>query len=125
MKQDPAEATLRAHPEEGRRRDRLELAGAEDLQSIARVSALAGRVQLLSRPDVSHLESARGRAMAGAGRAGPADSAEEAAAGGLRRGELRSKLIEVQVEGRKRMPAEAFLNGQHLKDNEMLGVKVA
>jgi methionyl-tRNA formyltransferase len=35
------------------------------------------------------------------------------------------ELIEVQVEGRKRMSAEAFLNGQHLKDNEMLGVKTA
>ncbi|MGP0072737.1 MAG: methionyl-tRNA formyltransferase [Bryobacteraceae bacterium] len=33
--------------------------------------------------------------------------------------------IEVQVEGRKRMTAEAFLNGQHLRDDEMLGVKVA
>jgi len=33
--------------------------------------------------------------------------------------------IEVQVEGRKRMSAEAFLNGQHLKDNEKLGVKTA
>lgn len=33
--------------------------------------------------------------------------------------------IEVQVEGRKRMSAEAFLNGQHLQGNEKLGVKVA
>jgi methionyl-tRNA formyltransferase len=33
--------------------------------------------------------------------------------------------IEVQVEGRKRMSAEAFLNGQHLGEKEMLGVKVA
>jgi methionyl-tRNA formyltransferase len=33
--------------------------------------------------------------------------------------------IEVQVEGRKRMSAEAFLNGHQLKDGEMLGVKVA
>jgi methionyl-tRNA formyltransferase len=33
--------------------------------------------------------------------------------------------IEVQVEGRKRMSAEAFLNGQHLRDNEMLGERVA
>jgi len=33
--------------------------------------------------------------------------------------------IEVQVEGRKRMSAEAFLNGQHLQDNEKLGVKTA
>ena len=35
------------------------------------------------------------------------------------------ELIEVQMEGRKRMSAEAFLNGQHLKDNEVLGEKVA
>ncbi len=33
--------------------------------------------------------------------------------------------IEVQVEGRKRMSAEAFLNGQHLKDNEKLGMGTA
>src|ERR1700722_8868954 len=31
------------------------------------------------------------------------------------------EAIEVQVEGRKRIPAEAFLNGQQLQDNEMLG----
>ncbi len=35
------------------------------------------------------------------------------------------ELIEVQVEGRKRMSAPAFMNGHHLKDDEMLGVKVA
>jgi methionyl-tRNA formyltransferase len=33
--------------------------------------------------------------------------------------------IEVQVEGRKRMSAEAFLNGQHLRSDEKLGEKVA
>jgi methionyl-tRNA formyltransferase len=33
--------------------------------------------------------------------------------------------IEVQVEGRKRMSAEAFLNGHQLRDGEMLGVKAA
>jgi methionyl-tRNA formyltransferase len=33
--------------------------------------------------------------------------------------------IEVQVEGRKRISAEAFLNGHQIKDGEMLGVKVA
>jgi methionyl-tRNA formyltransferase len=33
--------------------------------------------------------------------------------------------LEVQVEGRKRMSAEAFLNGQHLKEDEMLGAKAA
>ncbi len=35
------------------------------------------------------------------------------------------ELIEVQVEGRKRMSAAAFMNGHHLQDDEMLGVKVA
>ena len=35
------------------------------------------------------------------------------------------EAIEVQVEGRKRMPAEAFLNGQQLTDDEILGVKAA
>jgi methionyl-tRNA formyltransferase len=33
--------------------------------------------------------------------------------------------LEVQVEGRKRMSVEAFLNGQHLKDDEILGEKAA
>ncbi len=33
--------------------------------------------------------------------------------------------IEVQVEGRKRMSAEAFVNGQHLRDHELLGEKAA
>jgi methionyl-tRNA formyltransferase len=31
------------------------------------------------------------------------------------------ELIEVQVEGRKRMPVEAFLNGHRLDENEILG----
>ena len=31
------------------------------------------------------------------------------------------ELLEVQLEGRKRISAEAFLNGQHLKENERLG----
>ena len=35
------------------------------------------------------------------------------------------ELIEVQVEGRKRMSAAAFMNGHHLKDDECLGGKVA
>ncbi|HUA21240.1 MAG TPA: methionyl-tRNA formyltransferase [Bryobacteraceae bacterium] len=35
------------------------------------------------------------------------------------------ELVEVQIEGRKRMSAEAFLNGQHLHDNETLGVTTA
>jgi methionyl-tRNA formyltransferase len=35
------------------------------------------------------------------------------------------EAVEVQVEGRKRMSAEAFLNGQHLRDNEKLGEKLA
>ena len=35
------------------------------------------------------------------------------------------EAVEVQVEGKKRMSAEAFLNGHQVKDGEMLGVKVA
>jgi methionyl-tRNA formyltransferase len=31
------------------------------------------------------------------------------------------ELLEVQLEGRKRIPAEAFRNGQHLTDSEILG----
>jgi methionyl-tRNA formyltransferase len=31
------------------------------------------------------------------------------------------QLIEVQMEGRKRMSAEAFANGQRLRENEVLG----
>jgi methionyl-tRNA formyltransferase len=33
------------------------------------------------------------------------------------------EAIEVQIEGRKRMPTEAFLNGHHLNENEVLGVR--
>jgi methionyl-tRNA formyltransferase len=33
------------------------------------------------------------------------------------------EAIEVQIEGRKRMTAEAFLNGHHLNENETLGVR--
>ena len=66
VKQDPSEATLRAHPQEGRRRDRLELARVKNLQSIARVPAVARSLQLFSRSNVSHLEIARvGRSAAG------------------------------------------------------------
>ena len=31
------------------------------------------------------------------------------------------ELLEIQIEGRKRMPAEAFLNGHHVNENETLG----
>jgi hypothetical protein len=30
-------------------------------------------------------------------------------------------LLEVQLEGRKRMSGEAFANGQRLRENEILG----
>jgi methionyl-tRNA formyltransferase len=32
------------------------------------------------------------------------------------------ELLEVQIEGRKRMPVESFLNGHRLEENEALGV---
>ena len=120
VKQDPAEATLRADPEKGRRRDRLELAGGENLQSIARVSAVAGRLQLLSRADVSHLEIARRRAKRCSGEPGRMSPMKKRLLIGC--GERTTlELIEVQVEGRKRMPAEAFLNGHHLKRRRNTG----
>jgi methionyl-tRNA formyltransferase len=31
------------------------------------------------------------------------------------------EVLEVQLEGRKKITAEAFLNGQHLSENEVLG----
>jgi methionyl-tRNA formyltransferase len=31
------------------------------------------------------------------------------------------ELLEVQLEGRKRIPADAFRNGQHPTDGEILG----
>jgi methionyl-tRNA formyltransferase len=34
------------------------------------------------------------------------------------------ELLEVQLEGRKRIPAAAFLNGQRVEDNEVLGGSV-
>ena len=34
-------------------------------------------------------------------------------------------LLEVQIEGRKRMPAGAFLNGQRLMDDELLGAEAS
>jgi methionyl-tRNA formyltransferase len=33
------------------------------------------------------------------------------------------ELLEVQIEGRKRIPADAFLNGQRLEENETLGAR--
>jgi methionyl-tRNA formyltransferase len=35
------------------------------------------------------------------------------------------ELVEVQLEGRKRMPAADFANGQHLTENESLGEPLA
>jgi hypothetical protein len=59
VKQDPNGGDVCADPEKRRRSDRLELAGQENLQSIARVPAVAGRVQFLSRADISYLAIAR------------------------------------------------------------------
>ena len=36
-------------------------------------------------------------------------------------GEGALEPVEVQLEGRKRMTAEAFANGQRIADNEVLG----
>ena len=48
--QDSVAGHLRADPEEGRRPDRLDAAGTGDPQSRARLAALAGRADYVSRP---------------------------------------------------------------------------
>jgi len=56
----------------------------------------------------------RARAVAGSGRVG------EIRGVGVACGEGALELIEVQPEGKKRMTAEAFLNGHQVKDGEVL-----
>ncbi len=105
--QDNSQATLAPDPQKRRRRHRLELAGAEDRESGARLSAVAGSVQLLSRPDPAYLEGARCRMRRESrvpGRLIPMKKRVLMASGDGSAVEL----IEVQIEGRKRMPAEAF-----------------
>jgi methionyl-tRNA formyltransferase len=36
-------------------------------------------------------------------------------------GDTSLELVEVQLEGRKRVAVEAFINGQRIEDNEVLG----
>src|SRR5271165_1511699 len=68
---------VRAHPQEGGRPDRLDLARVENLQSIAWLPSVARRLQLLSRSDFSPLEIARCERRP-IGRAGADDRAKEA-----------------------------------------------
>lgn len=56
----------------------------------------------------------RARAKRGSGRPGEIRGVSVACGDGL------LELIEVQPEGKKRMPAEAFLNGHQVKDGELL-----
>ena len=82
MKQDPqdsSQATLAPILKKEDGDDRLELAGGENLQSHPRISAVAGRLQLFSRPDISHLEIARRRERTRCGRARADDSARRSA----------------------------------------------
>ncbi len=59
VKQDPAEATYAPILKKEDGEIDWYWSGSENLQSIARVSAVAGRIQLFSRPNISHLEGAR------------------------------------------------------------------
>ncbi len=64
----------------------------------------------------------RARALPGSGEPGRIVSLKPLAAGC---GEGRLELIEVQLEGRKRMPASDFANGHRLSDSELLGEPIS
>ena len=103
-------------------RDRLAAAGAEHPQSRARIAAVAGRADRLSRAAVARLEDAERDRGSGADRGRPPGRCVslKPLGGGLRRRAIWS-LLEVQLEGRKRMSAADFANGQRLTENDILG----
>ena len=111
---------LGAAAEERRRAHRLEPAGAVDSQPRARFAALARRIHHFPRPNPAHLEIApspwplapgpRPRLPA----PGPRPLVVRCGAGAL-------ELLEVQLEGRKRISAADFANGQRLAENEDIG----
>ena len=93
---------------------------ASHSQSRARLAALARRIHHFPRPNPAHLEIARGRpADAPAGPAAGRISAVKPLVVSCGSGAL--ELIEVQLEGRKRISAADFANGQRLAENEDIG----
>ncbi len=109
-KQDPAEATYAPLLKKEDGLIDWRQPAASHPQSCARIPALARRLHALSRTATAHLEIAGG---AGAARASPANFCCRSR---LRVvcGEGALELIEVQLEGRKRIAAEAFANGQRI-----------
>ena len=111
---------LRAHSEERGRPDRLELAGPRRSSIVRGLLPWPGAYSYF-RGQLFHIWKARAAEADSGSAAGHAVRCRYAASAG-RCGEGTSlELLEVQMEGRKRMPAEAFLNGQRLADNEVLG----
>ena len=108
---------VRAHAEKGRRPHRLEPFGRPDSQPGARHAALAGRLFELSRRGAARVARAPNRGAAGHPPGALVRIKPLLVACGV--GAL--ELIEVQMEGRKRMPAADFANGQRLVENEILG----
>ena len=103
----------RADPEERRRPDRLDAARPADSQSHARLSALARRAYLLPRAVPAHLAVASCADAIRERRARDARTRTTASIAVAGDG-ARLELLEVQLEGRKRMPAAVFANGHRL-----------
>ena len=95
-------------------------AGAGDTQSRARAAALAWSADQFSRGAAACLEDAEPDRRVGRTTGKLRGRCQlEAAGGGCGDGGL--ELVEVQLEGRKRIPAADFANGQRLTDNDILG----
>ena len=101
---------LRAHPEEGRRAHRLEQSSPTDSRFDSWLSTLARSAYLVPRPIASPLALAPGSRQHWNLPPGALDTRRSGvfAVGG---DGAALELLEVQLEGRKRMPAEVFANG--------------
>ncbi len=118
----PSAGHLRADSQEGRRPHRLEAARASDPQPRPRPAALARRLHHLPRPNAAYLEVAQ---CARPARRPCADARPRAASSVkpllVACGDGLLECHEVQIEGRKRISAADFANGQRLSENEILG----
>ncbi len=114
--QDDAQAIVRADLEEGRRSRGLDPAAARNSESDSRVHAVAGLLRILARRTRLHVWKAREADV---------DLAPGALQAEQRRlfagcGDGSIEFLEVQLEGKKRMDAAAFLNGFAIKTGEVL-----
>ena len=101
---------LRADSEEGRRHDRLAHAGARDLEPHARLRCRGRAATASLRGQTFHIWKAASNGEPEACRRARCRSIDKKLYAGCGEGES-IELLEVQLEGKKRMPAAAFLNG--------------